>query len=75
MGYGYTKRTMFINVARVFLFRVPVLWAFQRFTGLGEEAVGLTMMVSNISTGVLAVLVAIPVLRKIWKLARTEESI
>ncbi len=73
MGYGYTKRTMVLNVMRVFLYRVPVLWAFQRFTQLGAEAVGLTMMISNIATGVTAVAMAVPVVRGIRRLAREEE--
>lgn len=67
MGYGYTRRTMALNVARVFVFRVPVLWAFQNFTTLGPEAVGLTMMVSNVSTGLMAILVALPVIIQIRK--------
>ena len=71
MGYGHTKLTMLLNVARVFVFRVPVLWAFQRFTSLGAEAVGLTMMVSNVSTGLAAI--AIPVIRRILIQSREEE--
>jgi len=56
---------MVLNVLRVFAYRVPVLWAFQNFTSLGVEAVGLTMMISNVLTGVTAILMAIPVVRKI----------
>lgn len=74
LGYGHAKTAMFINGARVFLFRVPVLWVFQHFTALGMEAVGLTMMISNISTGLLAVIVIIPVIREILCLARGEEG-
>lgn len=65
LGYGRTKWTMFLNVTRVFVYRVPVLWFLQRFTSLGPEAVGVTMMVSNICTGVTAVVVAVPLLREI----------
>lgn len=74
LGYGYTKLTMILNVARVFVFRVPVLWALQRFTDLGPEAVGVTMMVSNISVGVCAVLFAIPVIHNILQKARAAEA-
>ena len=74
LGYGYTKLTMLLNVSRVFVFRVPVLWALQQFTSLGEEAVGITMMVSNVCTGIMALLVVIPVIRKILRLARAEEQ-
>ena len=73
LGYGYTKLTMLLNVARVFAFRVPVLWFLQQFTDMGAEAVGVTMMVSNVCVGVTAVIVAIPVILKIRRLAREEE--
>lgn len=74
LGYGYTKLTMLLNVSRVFVFRVPVLWLLQNFTAMGAEAVGVTMMVSNISTGLLAIVVAIPVVRKIRRMAQEEEN-
>lgn len=67
LGYGYAKRTMLVNMARVFVFRIPVLWFLQHFTGMGPEAVGVTMMVSNILTGVVSVLVILPVVRDIRK--------
>lgn len=68
LGYGYTKLTMLLNVSRVFLYRVPVLWAFQQFTTIGAEAVGMTMMISNVCTGLTAVVVAIPVILRIRKM-------
>ena len=74
LGYGYSKRTMILNVARIFVFRIPVLWAFQTFTDIGVEAVGLTMMISNVSTGIAAIGFAIPVVRDIMRLAREEEA-
>ncbi|MGN0977376.1 MAG: MATE family efflux transporter [Faecousia sp.] len=74
LGYGYTKLTMLLNVARVFVYRVPVLWAFQQFTTIGAEAVGMTMMISNVCTGLTAIVIAIPVVRKIRRLAKEEES-
>ena len=73
LGYGYTKLTMLLNVSRVFVFRIPVLWYLQQFTSVGPEAVGITMMVSNVCVGITAVIVAIPVLLKIRRLAREEE--
>lgn len=72
LGYGYTKLTMLLNVARVFVFRVPVLWLLQRFTNMGAEAVGVTMMVSNVCVGLTAVVVAIPVILKIRRMAKEE---
>lgn len=74
LGYGYSERTMILNSARVFVFRIPVLWALQRFTTIGAEAVGITMMVSNVCTGLLAIVFAVPVVRQIRKLIREEET-
>ncbi len=74
LGYGYTKLTLLLNVARVFVFRVPVLWALQQFTNLGPEATGVTMMVSNVCTGIAAVVVAIPVVLNIRRQIREEEA-
>ncbi len=64
-GLGKTKVTLAINFSRVFIFRVPVLWALQRFTGFGAESVGIVMMVSNVSVGVVAVIVAVVVIRNL----------
>lgn len=74
LGYGYTKLTLVLNVARVFVFRVPVLWALQHFTTMGAEAVGVTMMVSNVCAGLSAIVVAIPVVIRIYRKAKTEET-
>lgn len=72
LGYGRAKWTMFLNVSRVFVFRVPLLWFLQNFTNMGPTAVGVTMMVSNICTGVTAVIVVIPLLRQIRRLSLEE---
>lgn len=74
LGYGKSKRTMLLNVSRVFVFRVPVLWFLQRFTAMGPEAVGVTMMVSNVCTGLAAIAMAVPLVRDIRKLCREEEA-
>lgn len=74
LGYGCTKRTLILNFARVFVYRIPVLWAFQRFTALGYEAVGLTMMISNICIGLTALVFAIPVIRRIRRLAAGQSA-
>jgi putative MATE family efflux protein len=66
-GFGYTKLTLFVNFSRVFIFRIPILWALQSFTNLGSESVGIVMMASNILTGLLAILVAAIVVKKICK--------
>ncbi len=75
LGYGYTKLTLLLNVARVFAFRVPVLWFLQNYTSVGVEAVGMTMMISNICVGLSAIAVAIPVVIKIMKKAKEEEAL
>ena len=64
-GFGYTKLSMVINFSRVFIFRIPVLWALQNFTALGSESVGIVMMVSNILTAVMSVAIGIFVLKNI----------
>ncbi len=74
LGYGYTKLTMLLNASRVFVYRVPVLWILQNFTQLGAEAVGVTMMVSNVCTGITAICIAIPVIRKVRRQIRQEET-
>lgn len=73
-GYGYTKLTLLINFSRVFVFRVPVLWALQQFTDLGVESVGIVMMISNTSTGILALTVSFCVARKISKQIKANEA-
>ena len=70
LGYGYAKLAMVLNVARVFVFRVPVLWALQQFTNMGAEATGVTMMVSNVATGIASLVVLPPVLTRIRKLMK-----
>lgn len=66
-GFGKTKITLFMNFCRVFLFRVPVLWALQQFTELGNVSAGIVMAVSNIASGVLAAAVAVI---ELWRIHR-----
>lgn len=73
-GHGFTKLTLLINFSRVFVFRVPVLWYLQQFTDLGRDSIGVVMMISNISTGLLAFIVAFLVVKKIKREHITEES-
>jgi Na+-driven multidrug efflux pump len=67
LGFGYTKFTLLINFCRVFLFRVPVLWALQQFTTLGAISCGIVMLVSNTAVSVMSVVVAYFVIRKLCK--------
>ncbi len=63
-GMGLTKLTLILNVCRVFVFRVPVLWFLQKFTDIGSDSVGIVMMVSNVSVGIVAGITAIIVLKR-----------
>ncbi|MCD7955503.1 MAG: MATE family efflux transporter [Lachnospiraceae bacterium] len=64
-GFGRTKITLVMNFCRVFVFRIPVLWGLQHFTDLGNVSAGIVMAVSNIASGVLAVIVAAVFVRSI----------
>ncbi len=66
-GLGRTKLTLIINLARVFIFRIPVFWFLQNCTNFGEASVGIVMMVSNVSVAVLASAVAWRVIRQYKK--------
>lgn len=74
-GFGYTKLTLLINFSRVFILRVPVLWALQQFTDLGSQSVGIVMMVSNIGTGIAAIVVAAVVIIKIQRGLKKEADL
>lgn len=58
-GYGKTKIAMLINFARLFVFRVPVLWFLQNFTDIGEQSVGLVMLISHVGVGAVSAWVGI----------------
>ncbi|MCU0104217.1 MATE family efflux transporter [Acholeplasma vituli] len=57
-GYRHTKVAMVVNMARLFVFRIPVLWAFQTFFDFGYESIGFTMFISNLSTALLSLVLA-----------------
>lgn len=66
-GFGKTKLTLMINVSRVFLYRIPILWALQNYTSLGSESVGIVMAASNILTAIMSSVVAFFVIRNLKK--------
>ncbi len=74
-GFGYTKLSLIINFSRVFVFRIPVLWALQTFTDLGTKSVGIVMLVSNMGVAILASIIAYFVVRHIKKQAIYSENI
>lgn len=66
-GFGKTKITLFMNFCRVFVFRIPVLWALQHFTTLGNISAGIVMAVSNTSSGILAAIVGVIEIRAVCR--------
>ena len=55
-GFGKTKMTMVLNISRVFVFRIPVLWYLQTFhKEIGAEAAGLSMGISNICIAIASI--------------------
>ena len=65
-GFGKTKMTMVLNISRVFLFRIPILWYLQTFhKEMGPEAAGLSMGISNICIAIASI-VCLAVF--LWKL-------
>lgn len=75
-GFGYTKLSLIINFSRVFVFRIPVLWALQNFTSLGSESVGIVMAVSNIGVALLSSIIAFFVVRhvKMQQISSSKEA-
>jgi len=66
-GFGKTKLTLLCNFCRVFVFRIPVLWALQNFTSLGSESAGIVMGVSNTLTAIFSFTVAMFVVHNLKK--------
>ena len=62
-GLGKTKLTLLLNFARVFIFRIPVFWVLQNWTSAGEASVGMVMLISNFSSGVMAAIISVFVIR------------
>ena len=71
-GYGQTKMTMALNISRVFLFRIPILWYLQTFhKEIGAEAAGISMGISNICIA-LASLACLGLF--LWKINKEKAS-
>lgn len=74
-GYGKTKMTMVLNISRVFVFRIPILWYFQTFhKEIGAEAAGLSMGISNICIAAASILCLVIFLWKNKSQKTNEES-
>jgi len=65
-GFGQTKMTMLINISRVFVFRIPVLWYLQTFhKEMGAEAAGISMGISNICIAITSIVCMLLFLRRL----------
>ncbi len=68
-GFGKTKITMFLNLLRLFVYRIPSLLIFMKvpffFDTLGTSAVGLAMLISNSLVGLTAGIVAVVFIKRI----------
>lgn len=73
-GFGKTKVTLFMNFCRVFVFRIPVLWALQQFTDLGNVSVGIVMVVSNVCSGILAAVIGAVEIGKLRRMSASESA-
>lgn len=67
-GFGKTKITMFINIARAFVFRIPILiLLLYCFPELGVECAGLSMGISNIAIAIMSIICLVIFLIQIKK--------
>lgn len=73
-GFGQTKLTMVLNISRVFVFRIPVLWYLQTFhKEIGAEAAGISMGISNICIAIASLSCLAFFLLKLKKQEKTRE--
>lgn len=47
-GAGYQNYSAYISMGRLWVIRLPMIYAFQRFTNLGSQAVWIAMLLSNL---------------------------
>lgn len=67
-GFGKTKLTMIINIARAFVFRIPILvLLLYCFPQLGVECAGLSMGISNICIALMSIICLVIFLIQIKK--------
>ncbi len=56
IGFKFSKVALILNVTRLFVFRLPLLWILQQMN-IGYVALGYVMFYSNIATMVLAMII------------------
>ncbi len=66
-GFGYTKASYILNTARLFLFRIPLLYCFVNFTDIGVKGAGIAMLVSNLAVGIISAVFGAVLLFRIHK--------
>ncbi len=66
-GFGYTKASYMLNIARLFLFRIPILYYFVNHTNIGTTGVGIAMLASNLAVGIISAVFAVIFLIKIYR--------
>ena len=67
-GFGKTKTTAFINVARAFIFRIPTLIiCLFFFPHLGVKAAGISMAISNIGIAIMSIVFLVIFMVKLKK--------
>ncbi len=64
-GFGHTFIALIINMLRIFVFRIPVVLYFVHHTNLGIEALGYSMFISNTMVGLISIMYALVILKKI----------
>ncbi len=47
-GAGYTKYTFILGILRLWIFRLPLIWIFERVTSLGITGIWIAMIASNL---------------------------
>lgn len=67
-GFGKTKISMLLNIARLFVYRIPILLLFMKIPSLqsavGISGVGMAMCISNGLTGLSALIVSFFFIRR-----------
>lgn len=58
-AYKHTKPSLYVNIARVYIFRIPVIVLLNKVFLLDEAAVGMTMLISNISYALVSIIAVV----------------
>ncbi len=66
-GFGHTVMALCINLMRIFLFRIPVVLFFVKFTNMGVEALGYGMFISNLMVGLVSIVYAVFIIARLKK--------